>query len=189
VFQYRRDDQQVRTSFQLDPGDPASFVFFTDNAARGEAYGLEAAFRWTAAENWELYANAGLLDATFESFVTPEVDLSGRQQAHAPAYTFAAGTAYRHSSGWFARLDLSAKDAFYFDVSHDEQSERYALLALRAGFDGGQWRLEAWARNVLDETYAVRGFYFGNEPPDFPPTLYTRAGDPRQVGLTIERSF
>jgi outer membrane receptor protein involved in Fe transport len=189
VFQYRRDDQQVRTSFQLDPGDPASFVFFTDNAARGEARGLEAAFRWIVADTWELYANIGLLDATFASFVTPEVELSGRQQAHAPAYTFAAGTAYRHPSGWFARLDLSAKDAFYFDVSHDEQSEHYALLNFRAGFDGGQWRLEVWARNVFDATYAVRGFYFGNEPPDFPATLYTRAGDPRQVGLTIERSF
>lgn len=188
LFRYRRDEQQVRTSFQLDPGDPASFVFFTDNAAHGVARGLEATIRWLAGD-FELYANIGLLDASFESFVTPEVDLSGREQAHAPAYTFAAGTAYRHPTGWFWRLDASAKDAFYFDVSHDQQSKPYELVHVRAGFDGEHWRLEAWARNVFDEAYAVRGFYFGNEPPDFPPALYTRAGDPRQVGLTIERSF
>ncbi len=189
LFRYRRDDQQVRTSFQLDPGDPASFVFFTDNAARGEARGLEAEFRWFAGDAWELYASAGLLDAGFRTFETPEVDLSGRDQAHAPGYTAAAGALYRHPSGWFGRLDVSSRDAFYFDVSHDQQSEAYALVNIRAGFEGERWRLEAWARNLFDEDYAVRGFYFGNEPPDFPPTLYTRGGDPRQVGLTLERSF
>ncbi len=189
LFSYRRDDQQVRTAFQLDPGDPASFVFFTDNAARGEARGLEAELRWFAGDAWEFYVNAGLLDARFDTFETPEVDLSGRDQAHAPAYTAAAGASYRHSSGWFGRLDVSAKDAFYFDVSHDQRSDAYALVNLRAGFDGVRWRLEAWARNLSDEDYAVRGFYFGNEPPDFPATLYTRAGDPRQIGLTLERSF
>jgi hypothetical protein len=35
----------------------------------------------------------------------------------------------------------------------------------------------------------VRGFFFGNEPPDFPNTLYTRLGDPRQVGVTFEKKF
>jgi hypothetical protein len=32
----------------------------------------------------------------------------------------------------------------------------------------------------------VRGFYFGNEPPDFPATLYTRLGDPRHYGITVK---
>ena len=42
---------------------------------------------------------------------------------------------------------------------------------------------------MLDEDYAVRGFYFGNEPPDFTPQLYTRNGDPRHVGLTLRYRF
>ena len=37
--------------------------------------------------------------------------------------------------------------------------------------------------------YAVRGFYFGNEPPDFPATLYTRLGDARQAGITVDLEF
>jgi iron complex outermembrane receptor protein len=32
----------------------------------------------------------------------------------------------------------------------------------------------------------VRGFYFGNEPPDFPAALYTRLGDPRHYGITVK---
>jgi iron complex outermembrane recepter protein len=41
-------------------------------------------------------------------------------------------------------------------------------------------------RNALDERYAVRGFYFGDRPPDFPNELYTRLGDPRHYGVTVK---
>jgi outer membrane receptor protein involved in Fe transport len=189
AFYSRRDDQQVRTSFQLIPGDPASFVFFTDNAAEGRTLGMEAEVRWAIGDVLDLYANVGLLDAEFEEFVTPQVDLSGRAQAHAPDYTFAAGASYRHPSGVFARLDVSARDAFYFDVSHDKTSRPYELASARVGYGTDNWSVQLWARNLFDRHYAVRGFYFGNEPPDFPNKLYTRAGDPRQLGVTFDMSF
>jgi outer membrane receptor protein involved in Fe transport len=189
AFYSRRDDQQVRTSFQLDPGDPASFVFFTDNAAEGRTLGLEAELRWAIGDTLDLYANVGLLNAEFEDFVTPQVDLSGRAQAHAPDYTFAAGASYRHPSGIFARLDVTARDAFYFDVSHDQASLSYELANARVGYEADTWSIQLWARNLFDRYYAVRGFYFGNEPPDFPNKLYTRAGDPRQLGVTFDISF
>ena len=180
IFQNRNIDQQTRTSEQLDPGDPASFVFFTDNVGEGETFGIEADVRWYPSEQWELYANIGLLDATYES---------GRDQAHAPRYTLAGGIVYRNPNGVFARLDATAKDAFYFDVSHDQRSTAYELVNVRVGYETEQWLVSIWARNLFDRDYAVRGFYFGNEPPDFPNTLYTRLGDPRQVGVTIERRF
>ena len=189
AFYSRREDQQVRTSFQLVPADPASFVFFTDNAAKGETLGLEAALRWFIVESLEIYANLGLLDATFDEFVTPQVDLSGRQQAHAPDYTWSAGASYRHPSGFFARLDATARDAFYFDVSHDQRSRAYELLNARIGYDAERWSLQFWGRNLFDREYAVRGFYFGNEPPNFPNTLYTRLGDARQLGITYDMRF
>lgn len=189
LFYSRRDDQQVRTSFQLVPGDPASFVFFTDNAAQGRTLGAEAELRWFVSDAWEIYANAGWLDASFDEFLAPQGDLGGRDQAHAPAYTIATGAAYRNVNGFFARLDVTAIDAFYFDVSHDQRSQAYELLHARVGYEGDSWLLSLWARNLLDEIYAVRGFYFGNQPPDFPDTLYTRLGDPRHVGVTIEKRF
>jgi outer membrane receptor protein involved in Fe transport len=189
VFASRRDDQQVRTSLQLVPGDPASFVFFTDNAATGKTLGLEADLRWMLATSWDLYANIGLLDASFDDYQSPAGDLGGRAQAHAPRYTFAAGAQYRRDNGFFARLDMTARDDFYFDISHNQKSESYRLLNARIGFETDIWLLQLWARNLFDKDYAVRGFYFGNEPPDFPNTLYTRRGDPRQVGATIEKRF
>ena len=189
VFLSRRNDQQVRTSFQLVPGDPASFVFFTDNAAKGNTAGFEADVRWTPSDAWTMYINVGLLHAIFDEFQTPQVDLSGRAQAHAPDYTLAMGASYHHPSGFFARMDLTARDEFFFDVSHDQKSKAYKLVNARIGYKVDNWSVQLWARNLFDKQYAVRGFYFGNEPPDFPNTLYTRAGDPRQVGITLNRSF
>ena len=189
LFYNLRDDQQVETSFQIDPNDPASFVFFTANAAEGEAVGAELEVSWLPADGLELYLNLGLLDATFDNFVTPLVDASGREQAHAPTYTFATGAAYQHDSGWFGRADFSGMDAFYFDVSHDQVSDPYSIASIRLGYEAERWAAQLWLRNAFDERYAVRGFFFGNEPPLFPPTLYVRQGDPRQAGITFDWSF
>jgi iron complex outermembrane receptor protein len=189
VFYNERTDQQVETSFQLIPNDPASFVFFTDNAAQGKTIGLEADIRWFLSDTLEIYTNFGLLNAEFDEFVTPQVDASGRDQAHAPAYTYALGGIYRHRLGWFARVDVSGKDEFYFDVSHDQVSDAYSLTNARLGFEAERWKVQLWLRNAFDERYAVRGFYFGNEPPLFPPTLYIRQGDPRQLGVTFDMRF
>jgi outer membrane receptor protein involved in Fe transport len=189
VFYNERSDQQVETSFQLIPNDPASFVFFTDNAAQGKTIGLEADIRWFASQAFEFYANLGLLNAEFDEFVTPQVDASGRGQAHAPAYTFALGGIYRHYSGWFARVDINGKDEFYFDVSHDQKSNAYSVTNTRLGFDADRWKVQLWLQNAFDKHYAVRGFYFGNEPPLFPDALYIRQGDPRQLGVTFDMRF
>ena len=189
VFRSRRVDQQVRTSFQLLAGNPTSFGFATINVDEGVSSGVEADIRWYPNDRWELYANIGLLDATLGDFPASRPGPSGREQAHAPQYTLAGGVVFRHPFGVFARLDATARDAFYYDVSHDQRSESYGLVNTRVGFEGESWTVSLWARNLLDEPYAVRGFYFGNEPPDFPDTLYTRSGDPRQIGITVEKRF
>jgi outer membrane receptor protein involved in Fe transport len=93
---------------------------------------------------------------------------------------------YRAPSGWWGRLDLSGMDEFFFDYGHDQVSEPYGLANLSVGREWESWSVKLWARNLLDEDYRVRGFYFGNEPPDFPATLYTRLGDPRHYGITVE---
>jgi len=189
AFYSMRNDQQVETSFQIDPNDPASFVFFTDNAAKGRTIGFEADVRWYPNNTLEFYTSIGLLNAEFEEFVTPQVSISGRDQAHAPNYTLAAGGVYRHESGWFARVDFTAKDEFYFDVSHDQRSESYSVTNARFGYQSEKWTSQLWLRNAFDERYAVRGFFFGNEPPNFPLALFIRQGDPRQVGVSFDMRF
>ena len=189
AFFLRREDQQVATSYQLDPEDPLTFAYLTDNAARGRAAGIEATVEWQATDRWTWSAAASLADTEYLGYVYGDRELDGREWAHAPTWKYSLAATWRHPQGWTWRADVGGQDAFYFDASHDERSRPYSLLNLRAGYEAPAWSVHLWLRNALDERYPLRGFYFGNEPPDFPARLYVRLGDPRQAGLTAAIRF
>ncbi len=190
MFYSRRRDMQVRTGDQLDRTDPNSFVFFTDNASTGYNYGLESSLRWRASERWDVSASLGLLRTAYLDYTQGDLRLPNREQAHAPRYQASLGAGWHHPRGWVARADVSALDAFYFDVPpNDTRSNSYVLTNLQVGYEAARWSACLWGRNVFNERYAVRGFFFGNEPPDFPNKLYIQRGDPRQVGVTFRYSF
>ncbi len=185
LFYLRRQAQQVATSVQLDPQDPLTFVFFTDNAARGRAYGLEGSLRWQVGERWQLSSTLSLLDTAYLGYSDGTRELDGREWAHAPRWKYSLAADWRHPAGWMLRVDAGGSAAFYFDVGHDQRSDAYTLINLRGGYERARWSAHVWLRNALDERYAVRGFFFGNEPPIFPAKLYLRLGDPRQLGVTV----
>jgi outer membrane receptor protein involved in Fe transport len=187
AFYMRREDMQVSTGIQLDPiGSPNSFFFLTDNAAGGRNYGLETSVRWRATAQLELGASLGLLHTRYVGFRPEGVDVSDRDQAHAPEYQFGLNAAWRHPLGWMARVDFSAIDDFYFDVPPaDQRAPAYSLTNVKVGYEAEHWSVYLWSRNVFDEQYVIRGFYFGNEPPYFENTLYTQLGEPRQIGMSV----
>jgi len=188
VFWQDREDAQIRIPIQLRANDPTTFIFFTDNAAHSRNRGIEAEMRWRPTGRTELSGSLGLLDSKIETFAA-QPGLQGRDLAHAPHFTYALSMTYRHPAGWTGRLDVTGKDAFFFDVSHDERSGSYALVDLRLGREWRHWSVDFWARNIFDRRYTVRGFFFGNEPPDFTPKRYTRLGDPRHFGVTLAYRF
>ncbi|MDJ0928055.1 MAG: TonB-dependent receptor [Gammaproteobacteria bacterium] len=196
LFYQDRDDMQVRIPFQVQPGDPNTFLFLTANAAEGRTLGAEASLRWSATERLALEGSVGLLNTEVRKFSLidrvaglPAFDglqgLIGRDFAHAPEYSFSVAADWQSGNGWFARAEIWGRDRFYFDYGHDERSRAYEIVNLRIGKEWERWSVTAWARNLFDEEYAVRGFFFGNEPPNFPNKLYVRLGDPRHYGITI----
>jgi iron complex outermembrane recepter protein len=189
LFYMRREDQQVPTGIQLVPGDPLTFVLYTDNAASGENYGVEGTLRWRLSTALLVDARAALLRARYRDYRFGDVNLSGREQAHAPEYQYDLGVEYRGATGFFARVDFAGQDDFYFDETNDVRSPVRLLTHLKAGYSGNHWRAEVWVRNLFDEYYSQRGFWFGNEPPDFTPTRYVQAGDPRHAGVTVAYTF
>ncbi len=189
VFYMWRVDQQVSQSFQLDPGDPLSYVFYTDNAARGRNYGLEATVSWRARPSLLLGATLGLLGTEYLDYRYGDRNLDGREQASAPPYQYSVSAEWNAGRGWMARADVNGCASFYFDTSHGQKSNPYVLVNLKTGYQSDRWSIYAWGRNVFDEVYAVRGFYFGLEPPDFANKLYIQRGDPRLVGVTFTWSL
>jgi hypothetical protein len=186
IFHMWREDQQVATSFQVDPGDPLSYIFLTDNAASGRNFGLEAELAWQPLDSLRLATTVGLLHTEYNDYMYGDRDLDGRDQAHAPAWQYSVSAEWFGPRGLSVRADVSGTDAFYFDASHDQRSEPRTLVNLKAGWSDRNWAAYVWGRNVFDETYAVRGFYFGLEPPEFANQLYIHRGDPRQLGVTLE---
>jgi outer membrane receptor protein involved in Fe transport len=186
----RRHNEQVSASFQSDPGDPLTFVLFTDNADSGENYGLESSLTWAAGRGLSFGGALGVLETRYIGYEFNDMrSLSGREQAHAPQYQLTLTGEYRSARGVLARLDAQRVDDFYFDTSHDERAPARTVVNLKVGVERERWAASLWARNLFDEHYAVRGFFFGNEPPDFTARRYVQPGDPRQVGVTFNYSF
>jgi iron complex outermembrane receptor protein len=192
VFYMRRDNMQVYSSCQLEQNNPATFVFFTQNASHGENYGLEAQGLWQLAPRWQLSGSAGLLHTRYLGYDSAAIacpgaaplGLDGRAQSFAPEYQFSAALSYTHPSGFFGRLDEFATDGFYFAAGQNQVAQAYQLMNLRLGYERSRYQISIWSRNVLNARYAIQGFYFGLVPPDFPNQRFVQNGAPRTLGLT-----
>ena len=86
-------------------------------------------------------------------------------------------------------MNLNGKSSFYYSYSHNNKSESFQLVNTTLGYRNKNFTVEFWIRNMTDEYYSTRGFYFGNEAPSFEETLYRRQGDPRNLGLTLRYNF
>jgi outer membrane receptor protein involved in Fe transport len=183
------------TAFYMDRNNPqmdgytyvgAEYIFYKENLDSAKNYGLETSFDWQMTPQWQTFGSLGLLytDVTGTP-LNSSLEVSDRDQAHAPNYQFQLGAQYRHASGFFARADMRRMDSFYFDNVHSARSDSYQLYNARIGYEGKDWEAYAWGKNLTDERYATRGFYnafLQNQ-------TYLRLGDPRQFGLTARVYF
>jgi outer membrane receptor protein involved in Fe transport len=195
IFYLYRHDAQIKTSFQSDPTNPDDFVFYTGNAASGRNYGLESDVEWRTSDRLTLGADLGLLQTHFEDFVqqgasgTALLSVS-RELANAPHWQAAVDATYRDPRGPFARLDVTGMGGYYFDLPPNETTSRpYGLLNAKIGWETRRWSAYLSGRNLLDKRYPVRGFYFGDVPPNFPNELYIQLGDPRTWLASVSVNF
>ncbi len=192
VFHMRRDDVQIDSSIVIFHDDGTTeFIDFVGNAAQGTNSGAELDVEFTPTDAVSLYARVGLLRSEYEDYINGEgMDLDGRQQAHAPDYQFSVGADFAFGEGYFAGLEMDGRDGFYFSDSHSERSNPYALLNASIGYRGRDWSVTAWARNLANEDYFVRGFFFGNDPRDgYTDRGFTQLGEPRRIGITASRTW
>lgn len=191
LFYMDRNDVQLQSWYNKGP----FFIGYTDNAASGKNYGAELETQWQINDRIRLFANLGWLETEIDNFLVNDpalglVDKSGREQAQAPRYQFNVGSQARLGGGYYARVEVEGKDNFYFSDSDDEESWGYALVNARLGYRARQWDFALWGRNLTDRDYAVRGFFFGNDPRKFYANEpYYQFGEPRVIGATAKYSF
>ncbi|WP_199610887.1 TonB-dependent receptor [Flocculibacter collagenilyticus] len=187
AFYMKRDDMQLKS--WINQG--AAFTGYYDNATEGTNYGLEAELDYKLTKAISINTSLGWLDTEIDGFVTADGDdKTGREQAHAPGYQYSVGLNYNIREFFYLTLGVEGKDAFFFSDSHDQKSENINLINLKLAYDLGDVTVSAWARNLMDTDYAVRGFYFGNDPRDgYTSKTYTQLGEPLVYGLTLSYQF
>ncbi|HEX3847544.1 MAG TPA: TonB-dependent receptor, partial [Steroidobacteraceae bacterium] len=184
LFYMERHAEQLITGEQLVADDPNTFIFYTGNARSGYNYGLESTLAWQASHALEVGGSLGLLRTLYRGFVQNGAELAARELPHAPAWQAAGHVTWRDPRGPYARLDVTGMGSFYYDLPpNDTRSRPYALVHARLGWQTAKYETYFWCRNVFNKGYTVRGFYFGDEPPDFPNKLYTQLGEPRNFGV------
>jgi len=186
LFYGKRKDQQVK----LYAGDAEDFRNYLSNAEKGTYYGLESQLDYYPNDNLHLYSSVGLLHAEFDEFST-NIDKEGRAPAQSPKYQYNIGLDYRFADAWRFKTNLEGRGNYYFSNTHDQKSEAYKLLNTSLEYTNGNWNAVLWAKNITDEDYQVRGFYFGNNPVNnnYEPELFIQQGAPRTIGLTVSYDF
>ena len=193
LFYMNRDSLQVNLSSQQDE-NPNSFYFYTANASKGYNYGLNLDCQIIPDENFESYLNLGLLRTNingYEYMIDTVTTFSNpdREAAHAPSYTFSAGFT-KHYDNFYIGGNIEGKDKFYFSDSHNQISNPYSITNLYFGFKlNSNTDISIWSKNIFNKKYAIRGFYFKLEPPDWQDKLYLMYGEPFTIGLTIKHTF
>jgi iron complex outermembrane receptor protein len=192
VFRMERNDVQISSSLvRLRADGSSEFIDYIGNAAAGTNSGLEVSGQWLPSDTLRIYGSLGLLDAEYHDFINAAGDnLDGRQQAQAPDYQFTLGMRLALSADLALDVNVQGRDAFYFSDSHAVRSNSYAILNSSLRYVRGDLNLTLWGRNLTDEDYFVRGFYFGNDPRDgYTAKGYTQLGEPVRYGLALNVEF
>ena len=191
AFHLDRDDPQVRDS----AGYGATFTYFVDNGRKGSITGAEASFRAQISDSLLTYGSLGLMTSDLDPFTlnnTAQTPAGGREFANVPAHTYSLGALYTaggSDGGFWASAELNGRDAYFESNTHDQTRSAFAVVNASVGYHHGPWSVTLWARNLLDERYEKRVFYFANAGPDWAVTRYESPANPRQIGATVRYTF
>jgi iron complex outermembrane recepter protein len=189
AFYTAREDTQVRDS----AGYGGSYRFFTDNADAASIYGLEDTVNYAFADGWSADGSLALMQSDIDTFtLTNGKPGGGRELANVPAYGYTVGLRYAKPRGFFGRLELVARGDYYDSNTNNEKRSAYEVVNASLGYAWDGWRVSFWARNLLDEGYEKRVFYFANTPAAWNAGIssrYESRADPRQLGVTAAYAF
>ena len=133
-------------------------LFFSDNAADAEIYGIEGDFVYFTMNDLMLSGAFSLLDTEITKSLVPTGDvIVGQELAFAPGFqgNLSARKEWGLSAGntgfWQAQVNVS--DRSYSDIMapNRAQQDSYSLVNVRAGIDSNDWTAEIYVDNLFDE--------------------------------------
>ena len=166
-------------------------LFFSDNAADADVWGLEGNFIWLprAMDGWTISGAFSLLDTEITKVITPTDDVrKGDELAFAPSFQGNLRARYQWdlSNGWLAHVmpSVSFSSDSYSDiiVINRDKIDSWFMAGLTAGVSTYTWSAELYATNLTDERAEVsRNFVF-----DAQRVTYVQ---PRTIGVRMSWNF
>jgi outer membrane receptor protein involved in Fe transport len=194
------DYQNFQTTIQVGT------QFITTNAGEAESYGFETQAVWAATDTFDLYATYGYNHSRFQAGIfdgnrfrlSPDhkfslgalwsIPVAGGAFEVQPTYTWQSEIFFDNNND---RSSLQAGpptgSALVADVLVDERQDSFGLLNLRVRYtpDHGNWSLEAFGDNLLNEDYLKDA---GNTGDNLGlPTFI--AGEPLTYGVNLTVSY
>lgn len=186
AFYLARRDTQVRDS----AGFGGNYRFFTANAHAAYISGLEASAAYAFTKEFSLHATLAQMDSELDRFTLTNGNTGGgRRLANTPRYGYTLGARYHDGGGFFANAELIGRAQQYDSNNQSEARRAFHLVNASLGYTWQQWTLTLWGRNLFNERYEKRVFFFGNADPDYIETRYEDRADPRQLGVTATYRF
>jgi len=190
AFYMDRQDMQASVAVLFPPAEWKSYL---DNVDDGYNAGIEFEANWRINDTITLFGSLGLLESELGDLVVEDpdtggvLDQSGRDQAHAPNYQFNIGSSINITDTLVLTVEVDGKDEFYFSNSHNDESDSHELVHMNLAYQLDQFSVSVWGRNLTDEDYETRGFYFDNAGRG--PEGYHQLGEPRVFGVSGSYSF
>ncbi len=194
LFHNKYEDIQLSVFSAYDSnGDGTDDSFFGDftNAGKATVQGLELEMQWLATERLSISGNAAYLDATYDEFVSRNVNIADSQyMTNAPKRSGALTAAYTwpaFGGELMARATASYQSKVYptTDLSEAIAQSGYSLFSAGLVWRGdGPWAFSLQGSNLGDKEYRTTGYNI--------PVLGILSGfygTPRQYTLAATYSF
>lgn len=186
AFYVGRTDTQVRDS----AGFGGNYRFFTSNGRSAHISGLEASATYAVTQELSLHGTFAHMESQLDSFTLTNGNTGGgRGLANTPRYGYTFGARYRDASGFFVNAEIVGR-ATQFDSNNQNEARRaFHVYHASLGYTWREWTFTLWGRNLFNERYEKRVFFFGNEDPNYVETRYEDRADPRQLGVSAAYRF
>ncbi|MCP3731516.1 TonB-dependent receptor [Sphingomonas sp. MG17] len=176
-----RSAQRAQQRTFRAPGGPAAFWALIDNVPAAESYGAEAELFWRATSRLSLRAGVGVLGTRILRTLDPADPILSKHFQRSPALTGFAALDWRPVNA--LRLSLQSRsNSGYFSDDANTAARRIRSATItdaRMGYTSGPFTISGYARNLFDTFYLT----FLNSG------VVGVAGDPREVGLSLEARF
>ncbi len=186
-------DYQVYRPVTTFNGTSAGLDFYIVNADKVRALGGEVELRALPCEWFEARIAAGHQNAEFRKFTTPGPfgqDLAGKDVNFVPEFTLDASvTARCRKCGVYATVGVTGIGDWYLDEPNTVAQKAYALLYARAGWEGKNFGLAVFGRNLTDTTYYANALDLGPRQGFNNGFFVGTPGDPMVVGIELTGKF